>query len=288
MSFNDTEWGSTWTAQPSQQPQQPPAPINPTTNAANLENEIFSECHSQITRNIQQLTSLFDEIKGNLQFLGKRADNRAFRESLNERMSLAMKLLKDTHNALKRLDGIASKSQRQKEKKQKVAKLTQDIDSKLNGPFQQLFSQAKKMMDEIPIPVTAAFNSNSSDEKNQLLEEDYQQYYKIADETAFQDGIVYEREKDIAGIQRQVVEVNEIFRDLGRMIAEQNPQIENIRTHISDVVDNVKTADSEVTEADSLLSSSRKKLCFVSLGILLVIAICVVVVVVVLKGKGQL
>jgi t-SNARE complex subunit (syntaxin) len=261
-----------------------PAPAN----TKNLENEIFSECHSQITKNIQQLTNLFDEIKGNLHSLGKRADTKMFRETMNERIALAQKLLKDTQVTLRKLDGIASNSQRTKEKKQKVAKLTQDFESKLYNPFQQLITQARKLMDEIPIPVTSVLNNDGYGESNPLLQGDYQQYFKIADETAFQDGIIHEREREIAGIQRQVVEVNEIFRDIGRMIAEQAPAVENIQSHISEVVGNVKAADEEVHEADSLHRSSRKKLCFIVLGVVIVAAICVIVVVIVLTARVQL
>jgi len=170
-----------------------------------------------------------------------------------------------------------------------VIKLKQDIDSKLEGPLQHLILQARKLMDEIPVPLPSVYNNDSpSDERNPLLNEGYQQYYKIADDTAFQDALIHEREREIAGIQRQVVEVNEIFRDLGRMIAEQSPQIERIEGHISDVVGNVKIADSEVTEANELHKKSRNKLCFIALGLVVVVVIIVIIVVVVLKARGTI
>jgi len=143
-------------------------------------------------------------------------------------------------------------------------------------------------MDEIPIPVTSVFGNSSADEKNPLLQEGYQQYFKVADDTAFQDGIIFEREREIAGIQRQVVEVNEIFRDIGKMIADQTPGIENIQSHISEVVGNVKTADSEVTEANELHKKSTSKLCFIALGVIIITAIVVVIVVIVLKTRGTI
>jgi len=295
MSFND-DWGgsgqhSTWNTPANTTTSLTPNTTTTSTTAALTpnENESFIECHSLVTKNIQQLASLYDEIKGNLQLLGKRNDNKNFRDSVNEKIGVAQKLLKDTQAQLKRLDSIATNSQRQKEKKQKVIKLKQDIDSKLEGPFQQLILQARRLMDEIAIPVASIYNNNSpSDERNPLLNEGYQQYFKVADETAFQDGLIHEREREIAGIQRQVVEVNEIFRDLGRMIAEQSPQIERIEGHISDVVGNVKIADSEVTEANELHKKSRNKLCFIALGLVVVVAIIVIIVVVVLKARGTI
>jgi len=220
--------------------------------------------------------------------LGKKNDTKKFRESINDKIALAQKLLRETQAQLKRLDGIATNSQRQKEKKQKVTKLTQDIETKLNTPFHNLILQAKKLMDEIPVPLSSVFSNSSSDEKNPLLQEGYQQYFKVADETAFQDGLIFEREREIAGIQRQVVEVNEIFRDIGKMIADQNPQIENISNSISEVVGNVKTAESEVSEANEIAKKSTKKIAFIALGIAVVGAIIVIVVVIVLKTRGTI
>jgi len=297
MSFNDSDWGGSWNTNPSPMVANNPNnnKMNPmpsaagnATNNPNSENEIFSECHTQVTKNIQQLSALFDEIKTNLQYLGKKSDSRKLRDFINEKIGLSQRLLKETQIQLKRLDSIATNSQRQKEKKQKVIKLQQDIESKLNVPFQQLITQARKMMDDIPVPISSAFNSGSSDEKNPLLQEEYQQYYKVADEVAHQDGIIYEREREIAGVQRQVVEVNEIFRDLGKMISEQQAGIETISNQITDVMANVKTADSEVSEANELSKSSTNKTRFIAIGIVVVVAIAVIIVVIVLKAKNQI
>jgi len=297
MSFNDSDWGGSWNTNPSpmvannpnnnKMNPMPSAAGNATANNPNSENEIFSECHTQVTKNIQQLSALFDEIKTNLQYLGKKSDSRKLRDFINEKIGLSQRLLKETQIQLKRLDSIATNSQRQNEKKQKVIKLTQDIESKLNVPFQHLITQARKMMDDIPVPISSAFD-NSSDEKNPLLQEEYEQYYKVADETAYQDGIIYEREREIAGIQRQVVEVNEIFRDLGKMISDQSAGIDNIQTHITEVMGNVKTADSEVNEANELSKSGTSKTRFIALGIIVVVVILVIIIVVVLKARNQL
>jgi len=300
MSF-DSDWGGGWSNSTpvannnnNNNNTNTPAPAvansnnnTPASSTKNSENEIFSECHSQITKNIQQLSAIFDEIKTNLQYLGKKSDTRKLRDLINEKIGLSQRLLRETQVQLKRLDTIATNSQRQKEKKQKVIKLTQDIESKLNVPFQHLITQARKMMDDIPVPISSAFD-NSSDEKNPLLQEEYEQYYKVADETAYQDGIIYEREREIAGIQRQVVEVNEIFRDLGKMISDQSAGIDNIQTHITEVMGNVKTADSEVNEANELSKSGTSKTRFIALGIIVVVVILVIIIVVVLKARNQL
>jgi len=109
MSFNvDSDWGSGWTNSTPLKQQQPPPPqqqqpsstsaqhsaVTPQyqsqypqqqqpqqqqqssassfNSIANLENETFSDCHSLITKNIQQLSVLFDDIKASLQSLGKK------------------------------------------------------------------------------------------------------------------------------------------------------------------------------------------------------------------------
>jgi len=137
MSF-DSDWGGGWSnttpavVANTNNTNIPTANANtPPANRGNTENEIFSECHSQITKNIQQLSVLFDEIKTNLQYLGKKADTRKLRDLINEKIGLSQRILKETQVQIKRLDTIATNSERQKEKKQKVIKLTQDIESKI-------------------------------------------------------------------------------------------------------------------------------------------------------------
>jgi len=172
-----------------------------------------------------------------------------------------------------------------------VEKLSQDFEDRLNAPFQQLVRKVKEMMEEIPL-VTSSYGSKDSyasggseDQDRLLHRQEEEQFLALQDETDFQDSMIHERDRDIKLVQGQVVEVNEIFRDLAKLVEEQGDLVDNIQTNISNVVVNVKTASEEVKEANESQQSSRKKLCFIAVAVVLIIAIVVVVVLVVLKPK---
>jgi len=180
----------------------------------------------------------------------------------------------------------------QRKKKQKVDKLSKDFEDRLNTPLQQLFKQTKEMMDETPILPTTYDERDYSptsghEERERLLrrQQEEEQFLALQDDTDFQDSLMHERERDIKVIQGQVIEVNEIFRDLARLVEDQGELVENIQTNISNVVINVKTASEEVKEANTLQQSSRKKLCCILLGVVIIVAVVVVVVLVLVNRK---
>jgi len=261
------------------------------TSTPNSKEDEYTSCHSQVSKNIQQLLTNFNLIKSMTQNIGKKKDTKKFRDQLNEKISTSLKLIREVQASIKRLDSLCSGPSK-KELKQKVTKLNQDFENRLNTPFQQLVRQAKELMDEVPL-ITSAFDEGEDsasgyDERDHLLKQqrEEEQFLALQDETDFQDSLVHERERDITSIQSQVIEVNEIFRDLARLVEDQGELVENIATNISTVVTNVKTASEEVDEAKESQQSSRKKLCFIALGIVVIVAVVVVVVVVLLKSKS--
>jgi len=239
----------------------------------------------QVTENIKQLLNNFNVIKSMTQLIGKKQDTKRFREKLNDKIIASGKLIREIQSGIKRLDTGATR----KDTKQNVKKLSKDFEERLNTPFQQLIRQSKEMMEEIPL-LTSAYDerdeSSSYDERDRLLEKQHEeeQFLALQDETDFQDSLIHEREREIKGIQSQVIEVNEIFRDIARIVEDQGELVENIQTHISTVVTNVKTASEEVDEAKESQQSSRKKLCFIALGVVIIVAVVVVVVLVLLKS----
>jgi len=80
-----------------------------------------------------------------------------------------------------------------------------------------------------------------------------------------------------------VVQVNEIFRDIARLVEDQGEMIDNIQTNIVTASDHVEAGLKEVKEADKSQQSSRKKLCFLAIFVTVIVAIVIIVVVVLTK-----
>jgi len=145
-----------------------------------------------------------------------------------------------------------------------------DFETKLNVPFKALLLQAKQRL-EIPLPHHAKDTeglyartptAEDEDDYHALLarQREEQELVTLQDETDFQDAIIYEREKEIKEIQVQMIQVNDIFKDLAKLVEDQGEMVDNIQTNISNVAAHVGTAVDEVKDAHTMQQSSRKKI----------------------------
>lgn len=110
---------------------------------------------------------------------------------------------------------------------------------------------------------------------------DLEKLMRTQDEREFQDSLISERDAQIRTIQGQMVEVNDIFKDLARLVEDQGEMVgasreeakstvsglilaDNIQTNVTTAATHVDTAVSELKTASEYQESSRKKLCFIA------------------------
>ena len=87
---------------------------------------------------------------------------------------------------------------------------------------------------------------------------------------------IEQRHQDILDLEKDITELQEIFRDLAILIDEQGDVIDNIEAYVETAVHHVHKGEKEIQKAHQYKRSSRKKL-----YIIIIIIICVVVAVVV-------
>ncbi|KAF2823381.1 t-SNARE [Ophiobolus disseminans] len=99
---------------------------------------------------------------------------------------------------------------------------------------------------------------------------------------------VKERHEAIQNIERQMVELAELFQDLDRIVQEQEPMVQNIETKGEEVYDNVTKGNEEIgTAIVSARSRNRKKWWCLLICIILIIIIAIIVAVVVVTNKNK-
>jgi len=82
-----------------------------------------------------------------------------------------------------------------------------------------------------------------------------------------------EREKRLLQIEEDVLNVNEIFRDLALLVHEQGQFVDNIENNIEHAALNVSDGKDALVRAKSYQKSYRKKVCIILSIILIVVAI---------------
>jgi len=75
-----------------------------------------------------------------------------------------------------------------------------------------------------------------------------------------------------------LVEINEIFRDLGTMVNYQQYLLDNIESNVIDISTNIDNANSELRVATNYQKKARQKMCYLILiailvGLVLMVAV---------------
>jgi len=247
----------------------------------------YKDCSDRVGENINILLTAHEQVQKLAQIVGTSSDNKRVREQLSGQISKATNLLGETQQTIKRLESITSTSSR--DKKQKVKKLATDFEEKFNAPFNLLIQQAKERL-ELPLNGNVKGKETTEyyrdeDKESLLVRRQEQEFQQLEDDSSFQDSIIKEREREIKDIQVQMIQVNEIFKDLAKLVEDQGEMIDNIQTNISHASANVESAADEVSEANKLGQSARRKYCYLALIVTIIVAVLVGIVVIVVKTK---
>jgi syntaxin 7 len=87
--------------------------------------------------------------------------------------------------------------------------------------------------------------------------------------------IIADREQDLAGLERSIVEVNEIFRDLGTLVHEQQFLLDNIESNVNHVSLNMENAAGELRSAAEYQRSTGRKYCYIFLFLLVLTSLVI-------------
>jgi len=107
-------------------------------------------------------------------------------------------------------------------------------------------------------------------------------------EVEFNEQLIEEREQEIHGIEQGIIELNEIFRDLGSIVTEQGTLIgitlvpfctaeltrsDNIEENVASMAQNTKAASRELTSASRYQKGARKRACYLMLILCVILTI---------------
>ncbi|KAI5288118.1 Plasma membrane t-SNARE, secretory vesicle fusion [Ascosphaera acerosa] len=99
--------------------------------------------------------------------------------------------------------------------------------------------------------------------------------------------LVRQRHDDMQKIERDFIELSELFTDLNNMVVAQEPAVEKINEQSAQVVENVRLGTQQVeTAIESGKARNRKKWWCVLIILLIIIVIVIIVVVVVVVNKS--
>jgi len=124
----------------------------------------------------------------------------------------------------------------------------------------------------------------TDDQKADLMSHDASQQQKqmqlqLEQEQAAADLAAYqEREDAIQNLEREILDINDIFKELGTMISEQGEVIDSIEVNVEKAHDQVEAGAEHLDKAKVYQAKSRKKMCIL-LAIFIIIAAVVALII---------
>lgn len=264
-----------------------------------IEHDEFSQVQSVVFENIKALTANFNSVSKMAQEVGTYSDNATSRESIKNQINRANLLIKETRghiNKLYNLVGVGD-PRKKNERKAIVDKWNQDF-AKFTDNYTHLAAVVKDKLEEIPLS-TKSYGSSSNpfdndDAVSAYQQQQYQQqqlrqqqFSRLESEREFQDSLIHDRDQEIRAIQAQMLEINEITKNVATLVDEQGEIVDDIHSNITKANANVVVAVHEVAEAEKLQEGVRNKLLWLAGCCCIMIIAAVVIVVVVLKLRGK-
>lgn len=125
-------------------------------------------------------------------------------------------------------------------------------------------------------------NFDSSDAAPLIREESkrQQELIRLDNEIEYNEGIIMEREQSIKEIEGAIHEVNEMFRDLGSLVVEQQGMIDNIESNIESTAVRTGDANLELQSANTYQRKAKNRMCYLFGILAAVLAVLIIILVI--------
>ncbi|KAJ3394530.1 hypothetical protein HDU92_006806 [Lobulomyces angularis] len=223
----------------------------------------FDKCSKAlftISNNIQQLVQTSQSIN-------TPKDSHSTRESLLALQEETKELIKLTSEDLKVVlsldsDEISIKTKKKKLEKdfKNIAKRFQQVSKVVTEKCRDSLKTAKEI-NELTLRVELEEEENEgvpllaeSNSKKKLVE-----LKQMDNQIDYNENLIQEREQDLRQIESSMLEVNEIFRDLGTLVHEQGHMLDNIENNVDSVAINMENATGELRTANEYHKKARRR-----------------------------
>ncbi|XP_062834627.1 syntaxin-7 [Anolis carolinensis] len=220
----------------------------------------------RITSNIQKITQCTAEIQRVLSQLGTPQDTHELRQQLQQKQQYTNQLAKETDKYIKEFGSLPSINLQRQRKIQKD-RLVNEFTTALTN-FQRVQRQAAEKERDFVARVRASsrVSGGTTDEsfrEGTLVSWDSQPQTQVLDEEITEDDLrlIEERESAIRQLEADILDINEIFKDLGMMIHEQGDVIDSIEANVETAEVHVQQANQQLSRAADYQRKSRKKIC---------------------------
>ncbi|XP_006239128.1 syntaxin-12 isoform X1 [Rattus norvegicus] len=218
-------------------------------------NSIIQTCSG----NIQRISQATAQIKNLMSQLGTKQDSSKLQENLQQFQHSTNQLAKETNELLKELGSLPLPLSASEQRQQKLQKerLMNDFSSALNN-FQVVQRKVSEKEKESIARARAGSRLSAEDRQReeQLVSfdshEEWNQMQSQEEEAAITEQdleLIKERETAIQQLEADILDVNQIFKDLAMMIHDQGDLIDSIEANVESSEVHVERASDQLQRA---------------------------------------
>lgn len=245
----------------------------------------FEDTFSQITRNITTINTGANNIEKAAKVLGTDRDNGQFGNKIHSVSQETHKTIDDTTRLFRKLNQRRL-DRTQRLRLDKVQNDFRDSVKRFQGLQKKAVDRVKTVSRQEQQKVQKSHVWLDDEDDEPLIEEDNTRRQQLmAQEQVIDDdlALIRDREEQIRALEGDILDVNEIFRDLGAMIYEQGEQIDTIEANVEKASTDVEQGAEQLGQASKYQKKARKKLC--CLVVILVIIAAVIAIIIAVSVK---
>ncbi|PIK34719.1 hypothetical protein BSL78_28457, partial [Apostichopus japonicus] len=223
--------------------------------------------------------------------LGTQEDTKQCRAKLDEKQHYTNQLAKDTNKMLKDLTAIPPSTNQSDSRQQRMQKdrLTNDFSDSLNQ-FQRVQRDAAKVERECVERARGTSDSVINDLRLPRFTQVRIRFRGGYDSTAQaqvqvedMDALV-ERENQLKKLESDILDVNQIFKDVASMVHEQGEMIDSIEANVESAEVHVESANTQLVKAREYQKKARRKKFMLIICILITLLIVALILYLVLRN----
>ncbi|KAL3867879.1 hypothetical protein ACJMK2_040725 [Sinanodonta woodiana] len=237
-----------------------------------------------IVNNIQKITQNVAQIQKMVGQIGTAQDSEELRNRLHQTTHYTNQLAKDTNSSLKELahlPGPANPSEHRQWKMQKE-RLTEEFSNALKN-FQTVQRTAAEK-ERASVARARAHSSSFGHQPLEMKNEEFSTpgYSQTKEMLQMEEDVdleaIREREDAIRKLEKDITDVNQIFKDLGMLVHEQGEMLDSIEANVETAEVQVQEGTQQLAKARDYQSKARRKKCCIIIVIVVILAIIAIII----------
>ncbi|KAG7163340.1 syntaxin-12-like [Homarus americanus] len=254
---------------------------NPTVGfapAANSGTEFFQLC-DKITTHLFTINNATSTLERSLKQVGTASDSQQLRDRITQINSSAGASVQETTGLLRTLQPLTHGDKQRRIQAERLHNEFQATASRFAEAQKKVVSTLRTA--RLPADMVAVEQDTTSASTDVMIasEQKKHQQMKEIQDLEFESAMHLEREQRVRQLESDIIDINEVMRDLSSMVTAQGEIVDSIEDNVESTHGHVEEGRDELLKAARYQNKSRRRLCIciIILGIVLAIITIIIV-----------